>query len=127
MTVGNRAMRPSTIPFLQNNERKRADDRGAMEKARKGVCAPDEGRRMWAYGGFSLITDVHNRSGLARRMSTKSMLKKKFLNAEKDAFNAKKEAFDVIYTTHAQIDKHHPVDPGTSYTVVPRGVADLYP
>ena len=80
---------------------------------------------MWACGGFSIITDVHHRSGRARRMSTKSMLKKKFLNAEKDAFNAKKKTFDVIYTTHAQIDEHHPVDPGTSYTVVARGVADL--
>ena len=27
----------------------------------------------------------------------------------------------------AQIDEHHPVDPGTSYTVVGRAVADLYP
>ena len=32
-----------------------------------------------------------------------------------------------FYSFRAQIDLHHPVDPGTSYFVVPRGVADLYP
>ena len=32
-----------------------------------------------------------------------------------------------FYSLRAQIDQHHPVDPGTSYTaVVPRGLADLY-
>ena len=35
-----------------------------------------------------------------------------------------KNGFDSF---RAQIDEHNPVDPGTSYTVVPRGVADLYP
>ena len=32
-----------------------------------------------------------------------------------------------FYSFRAQTDYHHPVDPGTIYTVVPRGVADLYP
>ena len=32
-----------------------------------------------------------------------------------------------FYSFRAQTDQHHPVDPGTSYTVVARGVADLYP
>ena len=30
-----------------------------------------------------------------------------------------------VHSFRAQIDEHHPVDRGTSYTVVPRGVADL--
>ena len=31
-------------------------------------------------------------------------------------------------TSHAHIiDLHRSADPGTSYTVVPRGIADLYP
>ena len=33
---------------------------------------------------------------------------------------------DGVYSFRAQTDKRHPVDPGTSYTVIPRGVADLY-
>ena len=32
-----------------------------------------------------------------------------------------------FYSFRAQTDQHPPVDAGTSYTVVPRGVADLYP
>ena len=32
-----------------------------------------------------------------------------------------------FYSFRAQTDYHHPVDPGTSYTVVPTGVADLFP
>ena len=31
-----------------------------------------------------------------------------------------------FYSVRAQTDQHHPVDPD-SYTVVARGVADLYP
>ena len=31
-----------------------------------------------------------------------------------------------FYAFRAQIGQHHRVDPGTSYTVVPRGLADLY-
>ena len=31
-----------------------------------------------------------------------------------------------FYSFRAQTDYHHPVDPD-SYTVVPRGIADLYP
>ena len=31
-----------------------------------------------------------------------------------------------FYSFRAQTDKHHPVDPD-SYTVVPRGVTELYP
>ena len=32
-----------------------------------------------------------------------------------------------VYVFRVHTDQHHPVDPGTSYTVVPRRVADLYP
>ena len=32
-----------------------------------------------------------------------------------------------FYSFRALTDQHHPVDPGTNYTVVARGVADPYP
>ena len=48
---------------------------------------------------------------------------------ETDAFHSRQiwiPSKTDFYRFRAQIDYRHPVDPGTSYTVVARGVAGLY-